>query len=58
MIKFKDEAGNFVTPNKGDYVMAYDIDGEATHNSVREAFGEARIVTGKLPASSLNLIIL
>ena len=39
MMKFKDEQGNFVTPRKGDYVLASDIKDEDMHNRIREAFG-------------------
>ena len=39
MIKFKDEHGTIVTPQRGDYVMASDIQTEDQHNAVREAFG-------------------
>lgn len=38
MIKFKDEAGNFVTPQKGDYVLASDIKDEAMHYEVSASF--------------------
>lgn len=36
---FKNQAGEIVTPQQGDYVMASDIDGEEMHNDIRDAFG-------------------
>lgn len=35
---FKNEAGEIVTPQPGDYVLASDIKDEAMHNRVRDAF--------------------
>jgi hypothetical protein len=40
MLKFKDEDGNFVTPQKGDYVLASDIDSDDMHYEVSASFVE------------------
>lgn len=47
MINFKDESGNTVTLQPGDYVQASDIDNEEMHNAIREAFRAAGCVVAE-----------
>lgn len=46
-IELRDEQGNVVTPRKGDYVMACDIDNEEMHNAIRDAFADAGCVVAE-----------